>query len=379
MLSSAGVYLPRLDHLRLLAALLVFVWHFIHFGGEAAWVPFEHVPAFPVLSLLEEGHTGVSLFLVLSGFIFMRLAGDRALDVASFYFNRLLRVMPLFAVWCLYYVQSRELDPVEVLVSSVFLLNRGAVPGVGWTVVVELQFYLIFPFLLMFCRRQGLRYLVHLLMLALCFRVLLWLQADTVQHMAYWTLFGRIDQFLLGMLAARLATHARLGGPMVSVGLFLAGLMVVVVAMHGLNLLGGFYGGAAGYPSHSAYWIVLPTLEGLGYALLVLGYLGLPVVLPPRIDGALAAMGAASYSIYWSHMLVIEVAWGLLARTGVEGGGFAAALAWGGLVVFPVCVLLSMASYALIERPFLALRKPYLCKLPAPGGNRPEPTLKLTP
>lgn len=367
MLSSGGVYVSRLDHLRLLAALLVFVWHFVHFGGDAAWLPFSHVPAFPLLSLLEEGHTGVSLFLVLSGFIFMRLAGDKVLDIPGFYYNRLLRVMPLFAVWCLYYVQSRELDPVEVLVSSLFLLNRGAVPGVGWTVVVELQFYLVFPFLLMFSRRHGTAYLARLLLLALCFRLLLWLQSGTVQHMAYWTLFGRIDQFLLGMMAARLADLPCLRGRVASVAMFVAGLAVVSAAVHGLNLAGGFYGGAEGYPSRSAYWVVLPTLEGLGYALVVLGYLGLPLNWPGWLDRSFARMGAASYSIYWSHMLIIEVAFGLLGAAGLGGSGFGPALMWGLAVVFPACVLFSMASYALIERPFLALRRPYLS---APAEQR---------
>lgn len=368
MLSSAGIYLSRLDHLRLLAALLVFVWHFVHFGGDAARVAFTHVPAFAPLSLLEEGHTGVSLFLVLSGFIFTRLAGERALSILGFYYNRLLRVMPLFAVWCLFYVQSRQLDPVEVLVSSLFLLNRGAVPGVGWTVVVELQFYLIFPFLLMFSRRHGLGYLVRVLALALCFRGLLWLQADTVQHMAYWTLFGRIDQFLLGMIGARLIDHPALAGRRAAVLMFVAGASVVVGAVHALNLQGGFYGTPGTYPSPAAYWIVLPTLEGLGYALLLLGYLGLPLRWPGWLDRALARMGEASYSIYWSHMLIIEVAFGAMAAAGWGGGGLGPALAWGVLVVFPLCVLFSLASYTLIERPFLALRRPYL------GAARPPLT-----
>lgn len=81
MKSSNSVYLPRLDHLRFLAAMLVFTWHTIH---DAEAVPFAAVPSFFPLSLFEEGHTGVSFFLTLSGFILAALCTDRTVLYGAF-------------------------------------------------------------------------------------------------------------------------------------------------------------------------------------------------------------------------------------------------------------------------------------------------------
>ncbi|MBR0567240.1 acyltransferase [Azoarcus sp. L1K30] len=359
MKASSGVYLSRLDHLRLLAAFMVFMWHFVHFGGEHAYVPFGHVPGFPLLSLIEEGHTGVSLFMVVSGFIFMRLAAGQSVSIVPFYVNRLLRILPLFVVWCLFYVQSKNLDPVEVLVSSLFLLNRGAVPGIGWTVIVEVQFYVVFPFLVLFIQKDGAAYLLKLLALAVLFRFMVWMHSDSVQHVAYWTIFGRIDQFLCGMFAACCYERFSSGRRWWHWGSLIGGVLIATVALHGLNLQGGFYNNGV-YPSSSMLWVFMPLLEGLGYALLLIGYLRVDIRIPPVIDRLLARGGEASYSIYWNHMFVIEIAGLWLTRTGVELSGLPAALAWGALLVFPFCVGLSLISYRLIERPFLSLRRPYL-------------------
>ena len=359
MKASSGVYLTRLDHLRFAAAAMVFAWHFMHSGAPNAYVGFEHVPAFPLLSLLEEGHTGVSLFMVLSGFIFMRLAVGQTIAFLPFYGNRLLRILPLFAIWCLFYVQSQNLDPVEVLVSTLFLLNRGAVPGIGWTVIVEFQFYLVFPFLALFAQRRGSAYLLQLIALAILFRFLVWLHNGSIQHLSYWTIFGRIDEFLWGMLAA--SWHARFPRPArwMSWGVLVFGLLIVVLGIHGLNLQGGFYHDGA-YPSPSALWIFLPSLEGFGFALVILGYLTASIPMFPMLDRALAQCGAASYSIYWNHMFLIEIAGVWFAKQGVVISGMPRALLWGGGLVFPLCVTFALLTYHLIERPFLSLRRPYL-------------------
>ncbi|GAB4215044.1 MAG: hypothetical protein Fur007_12340 [Rhodoferax sp.] len=86
-------HIPQLDHLRLLAALLVFGFHVFHqyFGH---WVPSPYAAGF---GLITEGHTGVALFFVLSGFLFMSIAlqgGD--IDYKKFIRNRFLRIFPLF-------------------------------------------------------------------------------------------------------------------------------------------------------------------------------------------------------------------------------------------------------------------------------------------
>src|SRR5262249_46490045 len=92
MRSSGGRYDSRLDHIRALAIFMVFSWHFLHADDR---IPTAFVPSFPPLSLFEEGHLGVALFLTLSGFLFARLSRDRAVDWRRFFTARALRITPL--------------------------------------------------------------------------------------------------------------------------------------------------------------------------------------------------------------------------------------------------------------------------------------------
>src|SRR5258708_15325185 len=94
MRSSSGAHYIALDHVRGLAAFMVFAWHFTH-----AWygfpIPFEYVPAVFPFALLDEGHTGVALFMTLSGYLFAKLLDGKTIDYRAFLWNRVLRLVPL--------------------------------------------------------------------------------------------------------------------------------------------------------------------------------------------------------------------------------------------------------------------------------------------
>ena len=60
MRSSSGEHFIALDHIRALAALMVFTWHFTH-GSTGFPVTFDYSPSLFPLSFLDEGHTGVAL------------------------------------------------------------------------------------------------------------------------------------------------------------------------------------------------------------------------------------------------------------------------------------------------------------------------------
>ncbi len=69
--------------MRAIAAFMVFVWHFCH-GKTGTPVPFDAAPAFFPLAVLEEGHTGVSLFMVLSGYLFQKLLDGKVIQWRAF-------------------------------------------------------------------------------------------------------------------------------------------------------------------------------------------------------------------------------------------------------------------------------------------------------
>ena len=282
MESSTAKYYSRLDHLRFIAALLVLVWHSIHFQNVA---PTSYVPTFWPLSILEEGHTGVALFMTLSGFIFHALCRNRKIIYLEFIRNRILRIAPLFLVWTLYLFYTENIDPTKLAVAMLALLNRDVVPGVGWTIIVEFQFYLIFPFLLSFSLRYGIRYLIALVVLAMLFRLGTWYTQGSVQVLAYWTIFGRIDQFLMGMIGSELFFRypRQIGRLRVLISL----LVAWIVLYQRFNSLGGFYN-HSGYPSPSSIWVYFPTLEGIFYSLIAASYMALDRKIPRLVDKCLS-------------------------------------------------------------------------------------------
>lgn len=143
MKSSNQLYIPGVDHLRAVAALLVVCYHSIHSGNL---VPQAAVPDFPPLSLLEEGHTGVALFITITGFIFTFIIGDRKVDYGRFLFNRFLRIFPLLFILSLFAAFVTEgVHETDLLAMLKFfnLFGGGAYWGT-WTLVVEFQFYLFF-------------------------------------------------------------------------------------------------------------------------------------------------------------------------------------------------------------------------------------------
>jgi peptidoglycan/LPS O-acetylase OafA/YrhL len=86
---------------------------------------------------------------------------------------------------------------------------------------------------------------------------------------------------------------------------------------------------------------------------------GLPAVLAQPLGRALAALGTVSFSTYVMHNLVIAAynqRGGLLPL----GPDAIAQSVWTGvLVLLPLVLALSVVTYFLIERPFLAYRVHY--------------------
>ena len=144
-------YLSRLDHLRFLAASLVVLFHFFHHTqGDLR-------SGNPLVSLIDEGHTGIALFMVISGFIFTVIAGNKDIHYAGFIRNRIIRIYPLLIVAaCLQlyistYNDHRNYGFIQLL--GWLFPFRSETIGLSpyfqqmWTIWVELQFYLLFPFL----------------------------------------------------------------------------------------------------------------------------------------------------------------------------------------------------------------------------------------
>jgi peptidoglycan/LPS O-acetylase OafA/YrhL len=368
MKSSNQLYIPGVDHLRALAAFLVVCYHCIHSGNLVAQ---SYVPGFAPLSLLEEGHSGVALFITITGFIFTFIIGDRQVDYGRFLFNRFLRIFPLLFILSLFaaFVTQgvQEADPLATL--KFFNLFGGGTYWGTWTLVVEFQFYLFFPVFYQHFRdrlpgrwRKYLPYL-GVILLALCFRLIFWSQQGNVQDIGYWTIFGRIDQFMLGVVACLLLKDLEAAGiaqqrwfaPLLAA----ASLFLLVVVYHGFNQRLLFI---TEPQSPSLWWLVVPTIEGLLYGGLLLGWVLLSRRWQGPVTKGFAYLGAISYSTYLIHFGVLLFVLQMLPRLGLQLSSdvFTHKLLMGLLLVYPLTLLLSVLSYELVEKPFFSRRVNYI-------------------
>ena len=374
-MKSANIqYLPGVDHLRGVAALLIVLYHGVQLYSHRLLygAPFDPgkwpETRNPLWTPVVEGHTAVALFMVLSGFIFTYGARDSELVYGKFLRNRVLRIFPLYLT--LLFVGAytyRDRFTPGGLFQTLFLLenlpgrlNAGPFSEMFWTITVEFQFYLLFPFLLLFARRYGARYLLGLIALFTVFRAMAYLSGAEVRDVAYWTLVGRLDQFALGMLAglAYARQQGSRGPAAAAAGLpglwrFLAAGLLTMASLHVFHVGGG-------WPRTGAHWIFWPTWEGTCWAAVILTYLPLSARVPGGLSRALCAVGTLSYSIYLLHYVLLSLsAERGIYLTGLPFSPLVSALLNAGLVLLPVTLLVSAMTYHLIEKPFLELRVRY--------------------
>ena len=180
--------LGDIDILRGYAATLVAVGHFL---GECPWDPNSR----RIASTLDFS-TGVDLFFVISGFV-ISLALAPMWNVTSksdavqmrnvplrFYQKRFLRLWPALAVWSLFiFLMSFiffggtrfpywTVTTYLFIASLTYLFNFayaafGSPIGHFWSLAVEWQFYMLFPFILLFARSDMIGAVLVIVILAI--------------------------------------------------------------------------------------------------------------------------------------------------------------------------------------------------------------------
>jgi peptidoglycan/LPS O-acetylase OafA/YrhL len=353
----------RLDHLRFFAAALVVLYHY--FGKVVA---VDSHSRNIVSNIMIQGSSGVDIFFVLSGFIFGLISYQKKIRYGDFIWSRVVRIYPLYIVAVLlvlgaYAQKFLPLDSVLLLFPIFIVGYLFALPGFGqlWTVGLEFQFYLIFPFLAAFLLRNGYRYLLALLILAIGARACYYMEMGAVKNLAYGSLPGRIDQFLLGIGAAWLYVRQR--------NFF----------SHPLHLLAAaILGGAAlqwlvawdslGAGANSPLWIIWPTIAGAIWAYLTLSYVSCRITLPAFLDQSLAKLGALSFSIYIMHDFA--VVWSLkhAAALSITGRPDRDAALTGVFICLPLATGMAWCTYHLIEKQFFIFRRKYVEAAGIPPG-----------
>jgi peptidoglycan/LPS O-acetylase OafA/YrhL len=371
-----SAYFPELESLRGLAIVLVFVFH----ADGALLFPLRNrVGLESPLPLLYvwAGHTGVTLFFVLSAFLlslpFLDEAyGGRPVSRRQFYQRRALRILPLYwvAVVVATILTSHALgDLSHGLPYLAFLQSKPNLPtamrpfsGVWWSLATEVQFYVVLPLLpLLACRARRAALALGAYAVVYVLFMFSTLSAPTLALTVYLhhNLFGRAPLFLSGIGAAWLwrrggaALRDRLSSTrwMVRGGadaLLLLTLVALSLLLQWVALVGFWQ--AENRPNH-----VWHVAEGILWATILLLLLAAP--LRSRrlvVNPVLGWVGLVSYSLFLIHVPAVTIAlhWlrdrypGHFTRWNAESLAACA-------VILSACLLLSSVTYWAVERPFL--------------------------
>lgn len=336
-------YMPDLDVLRALAALTVFMWHYLHSermpAQEAYW---------PGLAIFEEGHIGVSLFMVLSGFLFFKITYRNNVRWDIFALNRVKRIFPLLfitqAMWIAAgYLGAIPYTPHDFIVGVV----QPTWAGGAWSIAVELHFYLMLPAFL------GLAYRSPVVLLG--FTIAIIILRTTVPSLqdpslSYYTIIGRIDQFLIGALVFLYWSRIpRWTG----VSLFI----FFIAYLELFNLGGGHARFLVGEHLYFSMNFIRWTVEGLGFAGLMIWILKSDWrVKETWLWSAIAWVGTVSYSVYLLHFFVLRVWFRAMEALDLGTSARMAFL----IPCLASTLLVSAISYQQIEKRFLRMRAKYI-------------------
>ena len=394
-------YIPGLDGIRALAAFLVISWHWPN-----------------IMLSLKFGWIGVNIFFVLSGFLITRiLLNSKELGFKSyitrFYYNRALRIFPLYyiflvvsflliliftrytpalrsnAEWESAFQAAKQDFPYCLTYTSnlknnlrllLHLTNRSNLFfGHLWSLALEEQFYVIFPFLVYFVSRKNLK-IITVIILILCPLLRLWGAIYGINMVSdrYWlgelfysNTFCQADALFTG--AALAIFNIRFVKPYLTVFItalvwFTVGVICLVFLRNAAVLLVpvrsfGYNFPAFWFSQRTEYWFInirpfyLYTLVNfLAVALLLPAIQGEPVFPFIFQNRRIAYLGKISYGIYILHYPILTV---FMFVADLNLGG------WYKLTQNPVaeavCFLLYLAvviiiadfSYRYIEKRFL--------------------------
>jgi len=368
--SSQTNRLSSIQALRGLAALLVLLFHIIqlqriHIIGMDAPNLGEEMAL--LRGPFRQGYAGVDLFFVISGFIMVYIAGDLkrgATSALTFLRRRIIRIFPLWWVFCailmLYYMATlgAAVSPRTVpagtpewlfLVKSAALIPQSMEPilGLGWTLIYEMYFYIVFAALLFLPAKWR---MTAMAIWALITLSLYALNPPPVLAGTYPQLFSSLLtlEFIAGAFAGWLVLRGKTFAPKAIFAVGAIGFIAALCLYTDTSEVHRTWGRVAVF--------TLPL------AALVYGAAATERVYTLRLPRALTWLGNISYSLYLSHILVLGVLiriWPKLPLPSIGSQGSLDNWLYAAIAI-PICLITAALFYYAAERPLLLFlrRKP---------------------
>lgn len=296
--AGSSTHFDSLQALRGIAAFAVLMFHLR--AVEAKYIPGEAVLG----TAAAHADAGVDLFFVISGFVMAhvgrgRFAGFSAAGV--FLLKRAWRVLPMYWLFTTITIVLMMTFPAVVnssypdqsVIRSYLLIPHTQLPvlAVGWTLIHEAYFYIVFAFAMAIIAERA---------LTAC--LIGWAAVIAYAHIDGYREVTPLRQLLISPLTFEFIAGVLAGLHWRRLPRWLAPAMI----LSGIAL---FLTGATGFgdPSISPPdpWLRVATFGGASM-LLVLGCVVHESGHDGRVASVLVALGNSSYSLYLSHVFVIS-------------------------------------------------------------------------
>ncbi len=364
----------ELDGLRGIAVALVMALHLFKRAGYFT----EHPILEGFITFTTVGWVGVDIFFTLSGFLITSILLKSKTDehyFKNFYVRRALRIFPLYyaaILFVLFFAPKVEEEftnqlstalPIMLLYQQNWALmfkdfHITQYLGITWSLAIEEQFYLIWPFIVYKLNREKLvKFSIGYIAISIIARTLgtlLWPDLPQASTFFYYTSFARFEEMLFGGLLATFWTYegAHEKVKRYALPLFIVSF-AVFVALHFLSLPG------SPHPEHAS----LPLTLG-GYttaALFTLGLIGIFITHPPQnlfrrffANPVLTFLGKYSYSMYLFHMTAALILLDVFWHSELRG--------WKPFILYPLTtyiatIIIALLTWNLLEKHMLGLKK----------------------
>jgi len=367
LMNSGNPRIPSLDGLRAISIALVLISHATLTPGFYSYLPISFARFFEVAAGL-----GVRIFFVISGYIITRLLlaeseRNGRINLRKFYYRRTLRIFPpfyffLFALAVLTVFGHLDLTTKNFVpaltYTSNYIFTGSGYTAHSWSLSVEEQFYLLWPFVMsLFGRHRAIRAAASLILLCPLARfvILLFFRSHVAWIAPHFETVA--DAVATGCVLAGLyawlnkqRAYARF---LASKWFLLVPIILLTVQLVFANSIRYYF---------LIYIVLGITLLNICIALCVdwsitnhRGYVG-------RVlnSGPFVYVGTLSYSIYlWQELFLND-------KTSLH-------FPW---VLIPVFIA-AILSYYLIEKPFLWLRQRMELKLVGPRTKVARSSLPL--
>jgi len=352
--------LNSIQALRGIAAILVLFFHIAEFQRQMAG------PNSLDLSLLEgfwnQGWAGVDLFFVISGFIMVYVTqkyGRSMTDIKSFLWARITRIYPLWWVCCsilalYFYVTYGLVEAPDRVTSSreawiyfgksLLLVPQENLPllNLGWTLIHEIFFYLVFAGILCAPRQLLPRLLI------------LWAALTLIGYLFLSSHFsmGPISQLLISPLSLEFICGAFIGYLILNHQIKSPKLIIWLGAT--LTILTLFL---FPYLTLNDETLSRVIIYALPMSALVYGAAGLDINGSSRIPSVFIHLGNWSYSIYLTHYISLSALRRFYKHYMPDSFLIGSSGIWDNILFVIIAIVLSIfvasLSYRFIERPSL--------------------------